>query len=109
VIADHPASYRERLRKDFLPELEMAARVADRFFAGSWMGKAVTERMVQFTASSSRFQQLMCDMFAGSQGYLDLRRRLYRTLPSMMAESAIDYLGLGRRTKQVSARTKAAS
>jgi hypothetical protein len=48
-------------------------------------------------------------MFAGSQGYLDLRRRLYRTLPSMMAESAINYLGLGRRTKQVSARTKAAS
>ena len=109
VIADDPASYRERLRKDFLPELEMAARVADRFFAGSWMGKAVTERMVQFTASSSRFQQLMCDMFAGSQGYLDLRRRLYRTLPSMMAESAIKYLGPGRRTKQVSARTKTAS
>lgn len=107
ILAGKPTSYRELLRRDFLPELEMAARVADRFFTGSWMGEAVTERMVQFTASSPKFQQLMCDMFAGSQGYLTLRQRLYRSLPRMVAESAVNSLGLRRRGKRVSSRSEA--
>jgi flavin-dependent dehydrogenase len=96
LIAGRPESYRTLLKKDFLPELEMAARIANRFFAGQWMGGAVTERMVQFTEHSRRFQQLMCDMFAGTQGYLNLRQRLYRTLPAMVAESAVSALGLRR-------------
>lgn len=97
VLEDDVDSYISRLKKDFLRELEMAARIADRFFTGRWMGEAVTERMVQFTEHSSRFRQLMCDMFSGAQGYLSLRQRLYRTLPAMAAESAISALGLGRR------------
>ena len=101
IIAEKPSSYRRGLRNDFLPELEMAARVADRFFTGSWMGEAVTERMVQFTGSSPKFQQLICDLFAGSQGYLTLRQRLYLSLPRMVAESAVNSLGL-RRNKHVS-------
>lgn len=97
ILARDPALYGSNLKKDFLPELEMAARIANRFFAGQWMGDAVTERMVQFTEHSPRFQQFMCDMFAGTQGYLTLRQRLYRTLPAMVAESAISALGLRRR------------
>jgi flavin-dependent dehydrogenase len=97
VLEHRPEAYPALVRKDFLRELEMAARVADRFFAGRWMGEAVTERMVQFTQHSPRFQQLMCDMFAGTQGYLNLRQRLYRTLPAIAAESAVSALGLGKR------------
>ena len=97
ILAANPALYPHKLKYDFLPELEMAARVANRFFTGQWMGEAVTERMVQFTEHSPRFQQLMCDMFAGTQGYLNLRQRLYRTLPAMVAESAVSALGLRRR------------
>jgi flavin-dependent dehydrogenase len=99
LISNHPENYPALLKKDFLPELEMAAGIADRFFSGDWMGEAVTERMVQFTANSPRFRQLMSDMFAGSQGYLDLRRRLYRSLPAMIAESAVSALGLRRRDR----------
>jgi geranylgeranyl diphosphate/geranylgeranyl-bacteriochlorophyllide a reductase len=109
LLANQVDAYGKRLLKDFLPELEMAARIADRFFTGSWMGESVTERMVQFTASSPKFQQLMCDMFAGSQGYLDLRQRLCRSLPFMMAESVVNLLGLRRRRSQVSTETKAVS
>ena len=101
ILADRPETYRQLLRNDFLPELEMAARVADRFFTGRWMGEAVTERMVQFTAHSPRFRQLMCDMFSGTQGYLKLRARCYRTLPLMVAESAISALGLQRRPSRI--------
>ena len=97
ILAGNPALYLSKLKRDFLPELVMAARVANRFFTGQWMGEAVTERMVQCTEHSARFQQLMCDMFAGTQGYLNLRQRLYRTLPAMVAESAVSALGLRRR------------
>jgi flavin-dependent dehydrogenase len=99
LISNQAENYPVLLKKDFLPELEMAAGIADRFFMGDWMGEAVTERTVQFTASSPRFRQLMSDMFAGSQGYLDLRRRLYRTLPAMIAESAVSALGLRGRDR----------
>jgi flavin-dependent dehydrogenase len=94
LLAGQPQSYPMLLREDFLPELEMAARVADRFYDGSWMGQSVIERMVQFTANSSSFRELMCDLFAGTQGYQDLRRRLYSTLPAMLAESLANVLRL---------------
>jgi geranylgeranyl reductase family protein len=94
LLAEQPESYSELLRNDFLPELQIAARVADRFYSGRWMGQAVIERMVQFTAHSPSFRGLMCDLFAGTQGYVDLRRRLYRSLPAMLAESLASALRL---------------
>ncbi len=102
LLQGQAQTYCERLKHDFLRELEMAARVADRFFTGRWMGEQVTERMVQFTEHSSRFRQLMCDMFSGAQGYLNLRQRLYRTLPAMVAESAVSALGLRGRHSRAS-------
>ena len=94
VLSGKPESYPARLREDFLPELEVAARIADRFYTGRWMGEGVIERMVQFTSHSGSFRALMSDMFAGTQGYADLRRRLYRTLPAMLAESLASALRL---------------
>jgi geranylgeranyl diphosphate/geranylgeranyl-bacteriochlorophyllide a reductase len=86
LLAEQPQEYEASVREDFLPELETAAGVADRFYGGNWMGQAVLERMVQFTAGSASFRALMSDIFAGKQGYTGLRRRLYRTLPAMLAE-----------------------
>jgi flavin-dependent dehydrogenase len=94
LLAGRPESYRELLRQDLLPELELAAKMADRFYTGRWMGDTVLERTIQFTASSPSFRLLMSDMFAGTQGYRDLRRRLYRTLPRMLAESLASALSL---------------
>jgi hypothetical protein len=42
--------------------------------------------MVSLTAQSASFRDLMSDLFAGIQGYRDLRARLCRILPSVMAE-----------------------
>jgi flavin-dependent dehydrogenase len=94
LLQEAPQSYAALLKGELLPELEMAARVAGRFYQGHWMGQPVLERMVQFTEHSSSFRQLMRDMFAGSQGYRDLRRRLYCTLPAMLAESLASALRL---------------
>ncbi len=69
-----------------LPELRLAARVSQRFYSGQVFGDSVLERMVSLTAQSASFRELMSDLFAGIQGYRDLRSRLYRILPAVMAE-----------------------
>jgi len=94
LLAGKPHSYAARVRADFLPELELAAAMAERFFSGRWAGQPIIERMVEFTEQSESFQALMRDLFAGSQGYHDLRRRLYRALPAMLAESLANALRL---------------
>ncbi|PYV70006.1 MAG: hypothetical protein DMG97_20380, partial [Acidobacteria bacterium] len=50
---------------------------------------AVVERMVQLTARSTRFRELMRDLFAGTQEYFDLRKRVYRNLPRIAAEGLV--------------------
>lgn len=85
-LRGQPARYQAALRGDFLPDLELAARIADRFYHGQFLGAGVIERMLQFTAASRRFQALMRDLFAGSQGYIGLKRRLYRNLLPTLAE-----------------------
>jgi geranylgeranyl diphosphate/geranylgeranyl-bacteriochlorophyllide a reductase len=97
LLANQPDSYPGRVREDFLLELEMAASVAERFYSGSWMGEAVIERMVQFTRYSASFRTLMCELFTGSQGYVNLRPRLYRSLPAMLGESLVNSLRLPSR------------
>jgi flavin-dependent dehydrogenase len=86
VLADRPAEYKVQLEEEILPELRLAARVSQRFYSGQVFGESVLERMVSLTSQSESFRSLMSDLFAGIQGYRDLRSRLYRSLPSLMAE-----------------------
>ncbi len=92
ILDNAPNQYPALVREDFLPELEHAAGIADRFYAGEWMGGSVIERMILLTQRSSRFRALMRDLFAGTQGYSDLRERLYRSLPRVTAETLVSTL-----------------
>src|SRR5579864_111403 len=92
LLNDAPETYADLLNEDLLPELESAAAVADRFYAGEWMGGPVIERMVQLTGRSPRFRELMRDLFSGAQGYSDLKQRLYLSLPKIAAESLVSTL-----------------
>ena len=92
LLNDMPESYAELVKRDFLPELQRAARIANRFYSGEWMGDSVIERMVQLTARSPRFSDLMRDLFAGVQEYSTLRSRLYRSLPKIAAEALVSTL-----------------
>jgi len=89
LLRQQPDAYTTMLREDFLPELWRAARIAHRFYDGEWLGSPVIERMVGLTARSERFRDLMRDLFAGSQGYLGLRRRVYRSLPTIVAQALV--------------------
>src|ERR1019366_4823298 len=86
LLAGRPDEYRSLLKQEVLTELRLAARGSQRFYSGQVFGDSVLERMVPLTARSASFRDLMSDLFAGIQGYRDLRARLYRILPAVMAE-----------------------
>jgi len=86
LLAGRPDHYPVLLEDEVLAELKLAARVSERFYSGQVFGDSVLERMVSLTAQSASFRELMSDLFAGIQGYRDLRSRLYRILPAVMAE-----------------------
>jgi flavin-dependent dehydrogenase len=86
LLANAPEKYSALAKSDFLPELERAARIADRFYGGEWMAGSVVERMIQLTKRSPRFREIMRDLFAGALEYSDLRERVYNALPRIAAE-----------------------
>ena len=92
LLADAPETYAAFVKRDLLPELELASRIASRFYSGKWMGGVVIERMVQLTTCSPQFRDLMRDLFAGTQEYFDLKERVYRSLPRIAAEGLINTL-----------------
>ncbi len=86
LVAARPQDYKQRLEEELLPELRLAARVCERFYREQVFGDSVPERMVALTAQSDKFRELMSDLFAGIQGYRDLKARLCRILPTVLAE-----------------------
>jgi hypothetical protein len=51
--------------------------------------------MVQFVRRSPRFNDLMQDLFAGTQGYLDLKARLLRNIQGTLLDTFFNFV-LGR-------------
>jgi flavin-dependent dehydrogenase len=86
LLSGQPDSYQGWLETEVLAELKLAARVSEHFYKGEIFGNSVIEQMVSLTSRSASFRELMSDLFAGKQGYLDLRARLYRMLPMAMGE-----------------------
>lgn len=72
-----PEKYPARVKAAFSEELALAARIVRRFYRGSFLGSAVTTRMVQLMRWSPVFRQLVGDLFTGMQDYSSLKRRLW--------------------------------
>jgi flavin-dependent dehydrogenase len=89
------AAYRKLLRRDFMADLEFGSRLAGRVFQGTFLGGSVTSRMVQFTRFSPKFRGVMQDLFAGTQPYAGLKRRLMKNLNGSLVEIVCN-LGFGR-------------
>jgi flavin-dependent dehydrogenase len=90
-LAGRAEHYARRLRDDFGRDLELGARIAPRFFHGTFLGAPVIERMIQFTARSQTYAALIQDLFAGSQGYLGLKQRLFKNLSRTLLEIAASF------------------
>jgi flavin-dependent dehydrogenase len=83
-------AYRRMLRHDFAGDLEFGSRLAKRVFFGRFLYGSVPARMVQFTRSSPRFAGIMQDLFAGTQSYIGLKRRLIGNLNGSLLEIAMN-------------------
>ena len=86
LIDGQPEAYPGRLRAAFSADLEFAANLARKLFLGTFLGSAITTRMVQILNRSPAFRDLIRDVFSGSQDYRTLKRRLWSQLGISMAE-----------------------
>ena len=91
-----PEKYPARIKAAFSSELEFAARIVRRFYRGSFLGSAVTTRMVQFIRRSPVFRQLMGDLFSGTQDYSSLKKRLWGHLGITISDFISSVLNLER-------------
>lgn len=91
-----PEKYTAWVKAAFSTELEFAARMVRRFYRGSFLGRAVTTRMVQFMRRSPVFRQLMADLFSGIQDYTSLKRRLWGHLGITLSDFIASVLNIER-------------
>src|SRR5207248_10797662 len=97
MLKEEPQTYACLAALEIVPELEMAAGIAERFYSGEWLGAAVIERMIGLTARSPHFRDLMRDLFSGTQEYANLRLRVRKSLPRIAAEALLSGVRRPRR------------
>lgn len=86
LVAGEPETYPRSVREDFSGDLEIAARIARRFYHGRFLGGAVTTRMIQFIDRSATFRTLITDLFSGAQTYASLKGRLWAQFDDTLSE-----------------------
>ena len=91
IAQGQPDGYPARLRAEFVADLEIAARLVRLVFRGTFLGGAVTTRMVQFARRSATFRELLRDLFSGAQDYRSLRKRLWKQFGVTLAEFVDDF------------------
>jgi flavin-dependent dehydrogenase len=103
-----PERYAAQVRSSFSAELEFAARIVRRFYRGSFLGSAVTTRMVQFLQRNAMFRQLMSDLFCGTQDYTTLKQRVLSHLGGTLSQFVNSVLNFDRPAAKLSASNPAA-
>jgi geranylgeranyl reductase family protein len=85
-------SYRQLIARDFGLDLTYGAGLAKRLFCGAILFSAVPTRMIAFMRRSPKFCEIMQDLFAGTQPYLDLKTRLLRNVNTTLHEILMSFL-----------------
>ncbi len=84
--------YRQWVTRDFGLDLTYGAGLAKRLFCGAICFGAVPTRMIDFMKRSPKFCEIMQDLFAGTQPYLDLKHRLLRNVNTTLHEILMSFL-----------------
>jgi len=87
------SSYSERVWNEFGKKLKMGAQICPKFYKGKFLGAGVTTRMVQFCNDGNIISNLLQDLVEGNQSYRGLPKRVFRTLPVLLAEMAAHSVG----------------
>lgn len=80
------AAYRDRLHREFIEDLAFGSGLAKRFFLQRFMSATVPGRMIEFMRRSPSMTRIVQDLFAGTQNYLALKRRLLESLNGTVLE-----------------------
>lgn len=88
--------YRSLLHGEFLEDLAFGAGLAKRFFIQQIMFSSVPARMIELMRHSPRMRDIVQDLFAGTQRYLDLKERLLANVNGTLREAVYGTL-LGHR------------
>ena len=84
--------YRQLIARDFGMDLTYGAGLAKRLFCGAVLFGAVPTRMIDFMKRSPKFCEIMQDLFAGTQPYLELKHRLLRNVNTTLHEILMSFL-----------------
>ncbi len=84
--------YRQQINHDFGFDLLYGALLAKRVFSDIRFFGAVPNRVVEFMRRSPRFCEVMQDLFAGTQPYLELKNRLLKNLDGTVHEILMSFL-----------------
>lgn len=84
--------YRQLIERDFAHDLTYGAGLAKRLFTGAILFGAVPTRMINFMRRSPRFCEIMQDLFAGTQPYLELKSRLLKNVNTTLHEILMSFL-----------------
>jgi geranylgeranyl reductase family protein len=85
-------TYRQLIARDFGYDLTYGAGLAKRLFCGAVFFGAVPSRMINFMRRSPRFCEIMQDLFAGTQPYLELKSRLLKNVNTTLHEILMSFL-----------------
>ncbi len=88
----HAEHYRQLISRDFGLDLTYGAGLAKRLFCDAVCFGAVPSRMIDFMKRSPRFCEIVQDLFAGTQPYLELKNRLLRNVNSTLHEILMSFL-----------------
>ncbi len=83
--------YRQLISRDFGLDLTYGAGLAKRLFCGAIFFGAVPRRMIDFMKRSPKFCEIMQDLFAGTQPYLELKNRLMRNVNTTLHENLHEF------------------
>ncbi len=93
IAADNKAeSYCQLIQRDFGYDLSYGAGLAKRLFCGAVLFGAVPARMIDFMRRSPKFCEIMQDLFAGTQPYLELKSRLLKNVNTTIHEICMSFL-----------------
>jgi flavin-dependent dehydrogenase len=88
LLAGIPETYPARVSQEFGRKLGAGARLARLFYREEFLGQPSTTRLVQFAGCSRAFMSLLESLVEGSESYLGLVSRVYKTFGRSFLELA---------------------
>lgn len=80
---DSPGMYAKKVSHEIGRELARASRMYGKFYGGRFLGGDFRKRTIQLARRSRTVQQILGSLIAGNQPYLNLKKKLVLSVPSV--------------------------